>query len=887
MKKFLLILLTFLGYYSIYSQTFQDTKGELSISQNGSSTYKVPIGLPPGIKNVGPQLALIYSSGNPNGIAGYGWNIVGVSSISKVSTRLDIDGYIDPIDFDNNDQYVLDGQRLLLQGTVNNISSFKTENYSHLKIQCKIKNKSLITLAEDSSNNEYVKTPVKDLPIIGGPIIVGPIEVATQQPEYFTVTSSDGSQSFYGSTVNSRSTTEWLIDKWIDPQGNVINYTYETTNGVLYLKKITWGINEKENLGIENSIEFIYKNRVRSEVAYLFNRKMVTNQILSQIDVKNGTSLFRRYLLTHTINDLNYEALAQIQESNGTEFANPVKFTYDNSESGFESINYSKNNGSNPLGEIELSGDFDGNGQLDFIADSRLYLNPINFDSGWTSTALPFDFTELVPSVVTTLDRNNKLAQKNSIVKIEKSRESVIFKFLNYSSNQFSQEFSKKIDLLTTYSGNNANNYQDYKYGMQTLIGDFNGDGISDIFIKHYEQEYNYGGAIIDPITGGIFPGPIQKGQTHQKYYIADTNPLSSVNVGSSGVPLISDPNRYLESDIIGINRAFIFDFNGDGKDDMLFPIDVNGNYRVIGFNYSDNNTKIETQLLWSGKFDNGNIFEKQLVWGDFNGDGKIDVMIPDADGSTNWTMYIAKGNGFQKERYENFVEYKPYWKGAPSINRVRIKQYRSVDLNKDGKSDFLVNEYESYTESINNRDGRGHLYLRPNLGADANGKIIFGNHQHTQINSSYGYVGHDQEMMHLLIGDFKNHSGSNNLAFIQGGQIWNLNYKKDQTKDSRLIRVSESNANIITDINYQELKPENSNNFYKSYNQETFPFVEIKSLPNVFFVSRIKITSNNISKQRDFRYEGLVNHVQGLGVLGFKKSYHSSWYKQMKQFHF
>src|SRR5690606_18663507 len=142
-------------------------------------------------------------------------------------------------------------------------------------------------------------------------------------------------------------------------------------------------------------------------------------------------------------------------------------------------------------------------------------------------------------------------------------------------------------------------------------------------------------------------------------------------------------------------------------------------------------------------------------------------------DGGRNWSMYISKGNGFEKITYNDFMLYDPKWEGRPTANRVKIRQYRTVDLNKDGKSDFLMNEYESVSVGINNRDGRGHFYFKKNLGLDSSGKIIFGDEEHSQVNSEYGYNEDADDPMHLVIGEYGENISSFNFAFIQGNQIW------------------------------------------------------------------------------------------------------------------
>lgn len=229
MNKYLLLICLFVAN-SLTAQNFIDTKGELAVSGSGTPSYKVPIALPPGIKDVAPQLALVYSGASVQGMAGMGWNLVGVSSISRVSSRLDIDNTMDAVDFDALDRFALDGQRLIEKVGVYGAAgtTYQTENYSNLKIE---------------STGSFAYTG-----------LTNPIG-----PQTFTVTFPDGIQAIYGGTTDSRGISEWMINRWIDPQGNYINYTYETENNAIRIKDITWGKNANVTSTFENKITFTYK----------------------------------------------------------------------------------------------------------------------------------------------------------------------------------------------------------------------------------------------------------------------------------------------------------------------------------------------------------------------------------------------------------------------------------------------------------------------------------------------------------------------------------------------------------------------------------------------------------------------------------------------------
>ena len=98
------IIIALLVSNVFFSQSFHDTQGKLDISAGGQATYTMPVAMPPSIQDVGPIINLIYASGQMGGIAGQGWSINSISAITRMATRLDIDGFIDGVDFDDNDK---------------------------------------------------------------------------------------------------------------------------------------------------------------------------------------------------------------------------------------------------------------------------------------------------------------------------------------------------------------------------------------------------------------------------------------------------------------------------------------------------------------------------------------------------------------------------------------------------------------------------------------------------------------------------------------------------------------------------------------------------------------------------------------------------------------
>ena len=125
------------GTTSPQGTSFHDTQGSIDVNGGGQLQFTLPITLPPGIKNVAPQVSLAYTSGSGNGIAGYGWSLSGVTSISRIGKNFEKDGEVKGIQFDYSDYYSFNGQRLILKSGEYGKpgAEYVTEKHSNIKIK--------------------------------------------------------------------------------------------------------------------------------------------------------------------------------------------------------------------------------------------------------------------------------------------------------------------------------------------------------------------------------------------------------------------------------------------------------------------------------------------------------------------------------------------------------------------------------------------------------------------------------------------------------------------------------------------------------------------------------------------------------------------------------
>lgn len=897
MKLRLLALLLFIAS-SIQAQSFHDTQGKLEISSSGQSTYTLPIALPASIQSVGPTINLNYTSGQAGGIAGQGWNINSISFISRMSTRRDIDGFIDGVDFDADDKLAFNGQRLLLKsGTYwADGSTYETETQSNLKIELK----------------------------------------GTGDAIYFIVTTPDGARSWYGNYNGAIASdlTAYYIVRFEDTNGNFITYDYtRPLSKSLCITQINFSANTVSNPTPLNKIVFGYKAAKRIESAYLKGVKVEKTELLQDVSVYTNNLLFKKYEITHLAESkLGYERVSRIQESNGVgEKANPIDFEYTTTQTtqgGAAEIaklyTYSLN-----FADVRFTGDFDGDSKLDFVTSTNLFLKTFDGVTSTTGVAVPYwDANDGKRFPATTLT-GTKLNQFQSIVYVdETAMDKVGFKVYNYNAatNAVENTYTKTISIDNTaycqsFCQLTCPSPTYPKTANRYLEGDFNGDGVSEVLLFEFNENKVYSnpnggktGANPKLDETGKYPVDCQPIPGYMaptlNVRVIDLNPNSSTVLGTPGN--LEIPNAaafYYTSSFDGsyylpdLKDITVADFNGDGKSDIM--VNDKGNYKIFTLKESVTAPYISLELIGNGVLPN-----KLRRYGDFNGDGKTDIIIPVGDGITggqpNWEIYYSNpkvgGGSFFEEETHFIVDY-ILNSGTQFEMSQYFNDYYVMDTNGDGKSD-LVKVWRNFMKrkcDINNHDTEWSVetYIN-NIGNAAGGNSFaldfqsdktpvcmslchaqdpdcFLNHFSdspelvTPVASSYRYDGLNKEL--LILSNF-----NKALTYID--------FTKDVAEDNLLRKVTQSNGAIVDEIDYARLEPSTANNglgnltdFYSSTNSLNYPYVELKSLPNVKLVSNIKNTAAGLQRTQEFKYHGYSVQLGGIGVVGFKQVARSGWH--------
>jgi hypothetical protein len=246
--------------------------GTASVSDRGAARYTIPIALPPGTAGIAPALALSYNSQAGNGLLGMGWQLEGLSSVTRCPRTVATDGVHGGVLFDANDRFCLDGQRLIaISGTYGaDGAEYRTEIESFAKV------------------------------ISRGAAGTGPawFEVWTKSGQRLELGNSTDSRHlvFGGATARS-----WAVNKVADTKGNFFTVTYvnDTAGGQAYPSRIDYTGNAAAGLAPYNSVRFVYQTRPDRVPAWLGGGSMGTTVRLANLQLYAGANLVTDYRLSY------------------------------------------------------------------------------------------------------------------------------------------------------------------------------------------------------------------------------------------------------------------------------------------------------------------------------------------------------------------------------------------------------------------------------------------------------------------------------------------------------------------------------------------------------------------------------------------------------------
>lgn len=670
--------------------------GQFGVSPTGGANYSIPIDIPSGINGMQPNVALVYNSQGGNGIAGWGWNISGMSAITRTGSNLYNDNKVAAPQLTADDHLTLDGQRLILvSGThLADGAKYRTEIESYSDITYK-------------SINGYV---------------------------CFEVKTKEGVTMEFGSTADSyieaQGSTDaltWLLTKVTDANGNFMTYSYseDNTNGEFWLDKIKYTFNTAAGITLgANEIDFIYStDRADSETGYIAGKKIKQSHLLQTIKTITNSETQREYTLNYNTFDGFYNKLSTVNETgtNGIKY-NPTvidwnklnstttpTFGYSTSNTGVGSLmNFT-------MDKTMIFVDFNNDGFVDMIRPKMDLLGDYWVYTGWEMYRSTNNGQNFVLNQTENKDSdgnpgNFPFFNQYQLLPADINGDGIsdIVEIRN-STNQTSHISSCNIDVLLNVGGslvrqNLSLNISGIAYEKLTFeLGDFNADGNTELLVKKSGSTNTINLYTIDLATNTLtdlnctttVTGDIAKSKTtdvngdgYPEIFIpayASASKFYQFDKAQSPFKEITIANNFYE-----INKYFDFgDINGDGKTDVLEYDYDSHNWTIklsTGVAFEEITCPL-TRVKYRPNPDDVNDIDDFYAIKDLNGDGKGDI-IEVAKGSNNVNIYYYNGANFINTTHIVF--------GAGGFFNDRTLPY--YDINGDGKSDIVNTTANSFS---------------------------------------------------------------------------------------------------------------------------------------------------------------------------------------------
>ena len=611
--------------------------GSIDVGAIGGAMYSIPIELPAGINGMQPSLALTYNSQGGNGLAGWKWDLSGLSSITRTGKTLYHDGAIGGVSLDDgNDRFLLDGQRIIAVASYGDSIEYKLEQDDMSRIMA-------YKVTEELYGHHCTYNVI----------------------DKFRIWKADGTILEYGFTEDSRINPQsgvmmamcWLLNKVSDRNGNSIDYYYTELRetGEYYLDSIQYTSNKTLSIAPEFTIRFGYQTKLDYEFGYVAGNIVQQKQLLKQIGVtKRDFGELMRYTLdyaptsSHGMTGYNsavqmYHRLVGINLEKGGKALNPTRITWERDETqAYQHKPFYKSVlDTTCLNNFIFVGDFNADGFSDIItvpykeAGSSVYPGPVDMNVLLNQGDSSF---ELAPGLSMNTENGNPLAANLDWIHVidinDDGFDDIILHYYNKDETK-PYSSSTSLALYINQSGNgfvaawNAPLASLLK--MYLTFGDFLGEGKQSA-LAFVLNDINVGDPDGIPDTIPIL---------YPAFYIHCDNGICSHDT-------ISNIGAFVANDVTA------GDFTGNGKTEIMIVDQTQATlYRLgrNGGNYLFEPMHSCPEINY--------VPELNLFPGDYNGDGKTDLLCYGRHGESEdlkWFFLYSKGNAFEYQPTSTFT---------------------------------------------------------------------------------------------------------------------------------------------------------------------------------------------------------------------------------------
>jgi len=634
----------------------------------------------------------------------------------------------------------------------------------------------------------------------------------------FEVKTKEGLTMEYGSSADSYIEAQgssvaltWLLRKVTDANGNytIYNYGENNANGEYWLNNIQYTGNDSVGVSPVNIIEFVYQaNRFDSQKSYVAGKRLMQTLRLDMVRVKTNSQIQREYVFDYNATDDFYTKLSTIHLFAEGIHYQPTEINWKKLDSTTEpEFEYFTNNmmigntqSNFTMDKTMVFTDFNNDGFVDLIRPTLTSIGNLYAYDGWeiyiSNSGLDFGNA---PSQSETFDHNpfSPFYGQYQLLPADINNDGI--------SDIVEIKISGgcDIDVLLTIDGQlerqnlalEITGSSDDKFMCE--MGDFNGDGYSELLVKKSNR-------------------------------ISQINTLSLYRIDIASNQLLLLSTTTVSGNILASKTT---DINGNNIPDLFFQTSSN-EIKFLEFN---NSVNLFTEITFTHNL----FFLADIEFGDFNGDGKTDVLEYLSGRTLKWRILLSTGSSFEeidcpltRTKYNPSNDYEP------------VDFYSIKDLNGDGKGDII--------EVPRNSDEVTIYYFN---GAD----FITTTHS---ISNANGFV-NDRSLPYYDI----NGDGKCDIINTDYNSFSVISFFTNETER----RVS-SITNGLHQKKIMEYKYLSDDDVY-SNGTTVYTGNVVKLCLGIPVVSRATLHADGVNSSiTDYFYKGLRLHTKGKGMLGFEE---------------